>query len=287
MANTTPPRQRPALLVEPQHLPALLLDVGPASANPQDRAHPREAVKHDTEERLVPEPGQRARVDAVEGASSLGRREDRRRALGHDVTTCVGPRAAAAGFTGRTWPTTSQSQSMRAFMLSGSEAAAALLVGSAVRPKPITDSGRNRSPSVRAEGRGTTPPAWDRRECGAIQPRGPAGDGSPIERPGGSGTGEFLFNPHMRLTHGFPVTARSAKLNTARPPDNYRPHREPPGGLPGRLPGRSGRPGFGRVRRTGAAVPGLQSAPTTESSLWIYVRRFFRGSVSVSPGGQF
>ena len=29
------------------------------------------------------------------------------------VTTCFGPRTAAAGFTGRIWLTTSQSQSMR------------------------------------------------------------------------------------------------------------------------------------------------------------------------------
>ena len=45
-------------------------------------------------------------------------------------------------------------------------------------------------------------------------------------------------------------------------------------------------PRWPRVRRTGAAVPGLQSAPTTESSLWIYIRRFFGGQFSVSPGGS-
>ena len=74
----------PALLVEPEPPPAPLLEVV-LPPHPQDRAHPREAVEHHREERPVPEPGQRARVDAVEELPRLGRREDRRRALGDDV----------------------------------------------------------------------------------------------------------------------------------------------------------------------------------------------------------
>ena len=31
----------------------------------------------------------------------------------------------------------------------------------------------------------------------------------------------------------------------------------------------------------------VQSVSTTESSLWIYIRRFFGGQFSVSPGGQY
>ena len=74
----------PALLVEPEPPPAPLLEVV-LPPHPQDRAHPREAVEHHRQERLVPEPGQRARVDAVEELPGLGRREDRRRTLGDDV----------------------------------------------------------------------------------------------------------------------------------------------------------------------------------------------------------
>ena len=53
--------------------------------HPQDRAHPREAVEHDGEERPVTEPGERARIDRLEELPRLRRREHRRRALGHDV----------------------------------------------------------------------------------------------------------------------------------------------------------------------------------------------------------
>ena len=56
----------------------------PAAASP-DRAHPPEAVEHDREQRAVPVPGQRARVDRLEELPRLRRREDRRRALRDDV----------------------------------------------------------------------------------------------------------------------------------------------------------------------------------------------------------
>ena len=75
---------RAALLVEPEPPLALLPEVVlPPHAD--DRAHPREAVEHHRDERSV----------------------------APFVTTCVGPRTAADGFTGITWLTTSQSPSMR------------------------------------------------------------------------------------------------------------------------------------------------------------------------------
>ena len=89
--------------------PATLLEVV-LPPHPQNRAHPREAVEHDGEQRPVPELDEGAGVDRVEELPRFRRREDRRRALGDD---CFGPRTAAAGFTGRTWLTTSQSPSMR------------------------------------------------------------------------------------------------------------------------------------------------------------------------------
>ena len=55
------------------------------AANPQDRAHPREAVEHHREEHPVSEPGERARIDAVEELPRLGRGQNWRRAFGDDV----------------------------------------------------------------------------------------------------------------------------------------------------------------------------------------------------------
>ena len=49
----------PALLVEPQPPPAPLPEVV-LPPHPEDRAHPRDAVEHDGEQRPVPEPDQGA-----------------------------------------------------------------------------------------------------------------------------------------------------------------------------------------------------------------------------------
>ena len=83
----------PALLVEPHPAPAPLPEVVPAAASPNTRAHPREAVEHHREQRPVPEPGQRARVNRLEELPHLRRREV---SLSLPfVTTCFGPRTAA------------------------------------------------------------------------------------------------------------------------------------------------------------------------------------------------
>ena len=50
------------------------------------------------------QPGQNARADRTRRSFT---------GVARFVTTCFGPRTAAAGFTGRTWLTTSQSPSMR------------------------------------------------------------------------------------------------------------------------------------------------------------------------------
>ena len=100
---------RAALLVEPEPPLALLPEVvRPPHAD--DRAHPRDAVEHYRDERPVAQTRERARVDRLEEPARLGRREHRRRARRDDVRR---PRTAAAGFTGITWLTTSQSPSMR------------------------------------------------------------------------------------------------------------------------------------------------------------------------------
>ena len=61
------------------------------------------------------------------------------------VTTCFGPRTAAAGFAGRTWLTTSQSQSMRI------AARCCLTVGDRPRVRPDVGGHVERGHGVEAE----------------------------------------------------------------------------------------------------------------------------------------
>ena len=86
----------PALLVEREPPPAPLQEVV-LLRHPQDRAHPREAVEHDGEERPVAEPDQRARIGVLEELPRLGRE---RTGGGPLVTTCFGPRTGDAGSPG-------------------------------------------------------------------------------------------------------------------------------------------------------------------------------------------
>ena len=88
----------PALLVEPQPAPAPLPEVV-LPPHPQHRAHPREAVEHHRQERPVPEPGQGAPV-SIDSRSFLASAAERT-GVAPLVTTCFGPRTAAAGFTGK------------------------------------------------------------------------------------------------------------------------------------------------------------------------------------------
>ena len=110
-------------------------------------------------------------------------------------------------------------------------------------------------------------------ECGRCRPcpKERAGDLARID--GVTPRTAAVIKAAVELGRRTPRSPRSAARRTGLP------------GRPRRLPGRSGRPGFGRVRRTGAAVPGLHSAPTTESSLRAYIRRFFGGQFTASPRG--
>ena len=65
-----------ALLVEPQPTAAPLPEVV-LPPHPQHRAHPREAVEHDRQQRPIPEPDQGAPVDRLEELPRRGRRQDR------------------------------------------------------------------------------------------------------------------------------------------------------------------------------------------------------------------
>ena len=119
-------------------------------------------------------------------------------------------------------------------------------------------------------------------ECGAVQalPQENAGDLARID--GVTPRAAALITAAVELGRRTPGSPRSGAPGPRRlrgrdgpaarlgVPTGLGARQDETSGLPGRprrLPGRSGRPGFGRVRRTGAAVPGLQSAPTTESSL--------------------
>ena len=98
------------LLVEPEPPPALLPEVV-RPAHRDDRAHPGEAVEHHRDERPVAEAREGADVDRLEETEARGDE-------GRDAGALAGrgpsaPRTAAAGLTGRTWLTTSQSPSMR------------------------------------------------------------------------------------------------------------------------------------------------------------------------------
>ena len=75
---------RAALLVEPEPPLALLPEVV-LPPHPDHRAHPRDTVEHDRDERAVAQAGERARVDRREEPAGLGRREHRRRARRDDV----------------------------------------------------------------------------------------------------------------------------------------------------------------------------------------------------------
>ena len=74
------------------------------------RVDPGEAVDQDPDQRPIAQPHQAARGEALEQrvASSGGRIGVRPR-----LTTCLGPRTTEAGLDRTTWPTTSQSNSMR------------------------------------------------------------------------------------------------------------------------------------------------------------------------------
>ena len=114
-------------------------------------------------------------------------------------------------------------------------------------------------------------------ECGAVQalPQENAGDLARIDgvTPRAAGPPSAAGRPEAREVERPGLGGFGAGMDPLRASEfqlAWAPGRTRRTGLPGRprrLPGRSGRPGFGRVRRTGAAVPGLQSAPTTESSL--------------------
>ena len=72
------------LLVQPQPPPSPLQEIV-LTTHPHDRAHPREAVHHHAQQRPVTKTHQRPRVDPIEQRPRLGRRQHRRRPLGHHV----------------------------------------------------------------------------------------------------------------------------------------------------------------------------------------------------------
>ena len=72
------------LLLQPKPPPSPLQEVV-LTTHPHDRAHPREAVHHHAQQRPVTKTHQRPRVDPVEQRPRLGRRQHRRRPLGHHV----------------------------------------------------------------------------------------------------------------------------------------------------------------------------------------------------------
>ena len=73
-----------ALLVQPQPSARPLQEIV-LTPHPHDRAHPGEAVHHHAQQRTVPQPYQRPRVDPIEQRPRLGRRQHRRRPFGHHV----------------------------------------------------------------------------------------------------------------------------------------------------------------------------------------------------------
>ena len=70
----------PALLAQPQPASSPLPEVV-LPPHPHRRAHPRETVDHHAQQRPVPQPHHRPRVDPVEERPRLRRRQHRRRAL--------------------------------------------------------------------------------------------------------------------------------------------------------------------------------------------------------------
>ena len=106
-----------AFLVQP-HPPALAAGVIVLDLHGDDGADAGEAVDHHADQRAVAQADERSSVrrrvtvptlmlSSARAWSSVSTGVLPRR------TTCLGPRTACAGLTARTWPTTSQSNSMR------------------------------------------------------------------------------------------------------------------------------------------------------------------------------
>ena len=114
-APRKPPSQLPLELGRPSRQGVRVLErlAARRGRQPRGRGAPLDRRQHEPPiERSGPRsPARRARVESSRGSSSSP--PARGTGVAPLVTTCFGPRTAAAGFTGRTWLTTSQSPSMR------------------------------------------------------------------------------------------------------------------------------------------------------------------------------